>query len=150
MMAAASQDRGFELRVLPRGERSYGLALFQARPAGRNGRHPELEPVVRIWGDPLRVVLDQVLGIVKKAGYRATDLSRGRREPFRLREEDGVRLGLLFLGIKPLRRLGRVEGIAEHVRGMEPEEAYYWYSKATAADTARRGQRAFRILMAQE
>lgn len=149
-MVAASADRRFELRVLPRGERSYGLALLQARSVGRNGRGREFVPVVRVWGDPLRVVLDQVLAVVKKAGYRATDLSRTRREPFWLREEDGVRLGLLFLGIKPLRRLGRVEGIAEHVRGMEPEEAYYWYSKATAADTARRGQRAFRILMARE
>lgn len=148
-MAAGTVDRRFELRVVPRAERSYGLALFQARPGG-NGRDPGFAPVVRIWGDPLRIVLDQVLAVVKKAGYRATDLSRARREPFRLREEDGVRLGLLFLGIKPLRRLGRVEGIAEHVRGMEPEEAYYWYSKSTAADTARRGQRAFRILMAQE
>jgi hypothetical protein len=147
---AAARERTFELRVLPRGDRSYGLALFQARPGRGSGREPEFTPVVRIWGDPLRVVLDQVLAFVKKAGYGASQLSRARREPFRLREEDGVRLGLLFLGIKPLRRLGRVEGIAEHVRGMEPEEAYYWYSKATAGETARRGQRAFRILMAQE
>ena len=149
-MATMSADRKFELRVLPRDQRSYGLALLQSQPGRRNGRAAELVPVVRIWGDPLRVVLDQVLSVVKRAGYRSTDLSRTRTEPFRLREEDGVRLGLLFLGIKPLRRLGRVEGIAEHVREMEPEEAYYWYSKATAADTARRGQRAFRILMAQE
>jgi hypothetical protein len=40
--------------------------------------------------------------------------------------------------------------ISEQVRGMTDEEAYYWFSKTTAAKTARRAQRALRVLFAEE
>jgi hypothetical protein len=33
---------------------------------------------------------------------------------------------------------------------MTDEEAYYWFSKSTAATTARRAQRAMRVLLAEE
>ncbi len=52
-------------------------------------------------GSVLRAVSDQVLDALKRSGYRATDLGASRREPFALSEEAGVRLGLLFLAIKP-------------------------------------------------
>jgi hypothetical protein len=43
-----------------------------------------------------------------------------------------------------------VEAISAGIRQMPLEEAYYWYSKCTAADTAERAQRALRILLADE
>jgi len=97
----------------------------------------------------LRAVLDHVLFAVKRAGYRPTDLNRSRTKPFRLKEEDAVRLGLLMVAIKPLRRLDRIEAIAERMRTMEPEEAYYWFSKSMSQDFRRRARRAFRILHAE-
>lgn len=106
--------------------------------------------MVQIWGEPLTLVIDLVLAAVKRAGCRPTDLSRTRKVPFHLREEDGVRLGLLFLALKPLRKLVRIEAIAEQVREMEPEELFYWYSKSTGAKTARHAQRALRVLFADE
>ena len=39
------------------------------------------------------------LEALRQNGYAATDLSPSRREPFILKEEDGVRLGLLFLAL---------------------------------------------------
>ncbi len=145
-------DRPFELRVLRRGETDYGLALHQ-RPAasrnpGENNRHWPL--VVQAWGTPLRSVMDQVLTLIKEAGYRPTDLSRSRQVPFELTEAQGVRLGLLFLAVKPLRKVTRMTSISDQVRAMTDEEAYYWFSKATAARTARRAQRAMRVLLAEE
>jgi hypothetical protein len=145
-------DRPFELRVVHRGEADYGLALHQ-RPAGRslfgdtNGHWPL---VVQTWGTPLKSVMDQVLAIIREGGYRTTDLARTRQSPFALTEALGVRLGLLFLAVKPLRKVTRMMSISEQVRGMTDEEAYYWFSKTTAAGTARRAQRAMRVLLADE
>lgn len=143
-------DHRFELRVYPRADGSYALALYQAPLAPAASGEIPLLRVVQVASDPLRSVLDQVLAAVKHAGYRAADLGAGRRDPLRLREEDGVRLGVLFLAIKPLRKLSRVEAISEQVRRMELEELYYWFSKMTAASGGRRAQRALRLLLAEE
>jgi hypothetical protein len=145
-------DRPFELRVVRRGEADYGLALHQRPAAGRdhaegNGHWPL---VVRAWGAALKSVLDEVLTVLREAGYRSTDLSRNRQEPFALTETQGVRLGLLLLAVKPLRKVARMTSISEQVRAMTDEEAYYWFSKSTPAATARRAQRALRVLLAEE
>jgi hypothetical protein len=145
-------DEAFELRVQPNGESQYGLALFQKphRDLDRNGKVQEWQLVVRVHGQPLRAVLDQVLATIKKAGYKASDLSRGREKPFHLTESLGVRLGLLFLAVKPLRKTSRMGDISEQVQGITEEEAYYWFSKVTDSSRGLRSQRAFRILFAQE
>jgi hypothetical protein len=145
-------DRPFELRVVRRGETDYGLSLHQRPAAGRgqaegNGHWPLL---VQAWGTPLQSVMDQVLTVIREAGYRATDLSRNRQAPFALTEEQGVRLGLLLLAVKPLRKVVRMTSISEQVRSMTDEEAYYWFSKSTSSTTARRAQRAMRVLLAEE
>ena len=145
-------DRPFELRVVRRGETEYGLALHQRPAAGRgqpegNGHWPL---VVQTWGTPLKSVMDQVLATIRGAGYRTTDLARNRQAPFALDEAQGVRLGLLFLAVKPLRKVIRMTSISEQVRGMTDEEAYYWFSKTTSTATARRAQRAMRVLLAEE
>ena len=145
-------DRPFELRVVRRGETDYGLALHQRPAAGRgqpegNGHWPL---VVQTWGTPLKSVMDQVLAAIREAGYRPSDLSRNRQAPFALDEAQGVRLGLLFLAVKPLRKVIRMTSISEQVRGMTDEEAYYWFSKTTSTTTARRAQRAMRVLLAEE
>jgi hypothetical protein len=145
-------DRPFELRVVRRGETDYGLALHREPAAGRdrvseNGHWPL---VVQTWGTPLRSVMDQVLTAIKEAGYRSTDLSRNRQAPFALTEAQGVRLALLFLAVKPLRKVARMATISDQVQGMTDEEAYYWFSKSTGVTTARRAQRAMRVLLAEE
>ena len=145
-------DDAFELRVQPNGEYQYGLALFQKphRDLDRTGKVEDWQLVVRVHGQPMKAVLDQVLATIKKAGYKASDLSRGREKPFHLTESLGVRLGLLFLAVKPLRKTSRMGDISEQVRGMTDEEAYYWFSKATSAKTGRRAQKAMRLLLAEE
>ncbi|OJW08008.1 MAG: hypothetical protein BGO49_20680 [Planctomycetales bacterium 71-10] len=145
-------DEAFELRVQADGESQYGLALFQkpSRDQSRNGMTEDWQLVVKVHGQPLKAVLDQVLAAIKKAGYRATDLSRSRKEPFTLAEGLGVRLGLLLLAVKPLRKASRMADVSDQIQGMSEEEAYYWFSKATHPRAARRSQKALRILIAEE
>jgi hypothetical protein len=156
-----SPDRPFELRVTPATEpmnhTAYNLALHQRLvepPSAQQTLYreapPEMQKVVEVGGSVLRAVADQVLDALKRSGYRATDLSANRREPFALSEEAGVRLGLLFLAIKPITKTPRVEAISHGLRAMTSEEAYYWYSKCTTGPTADRAQKALRVLLAGE
>ena len=142
----------FELRVEPGQTSDYGLALYRlaARGEGQNGDGGDWQFVVRVYGVPMRAVIDQILVTIKQAGYRPTDLARNRKVPFALSEELGVRLGLLMLAVKPLRKTSRMSDVSEHVRGMTAEEAYYWFSKVTDAGQGRRSQKALRILLAKE
>ena len=144
-----TQDKPFELRIFPLEESDYGLELHQraTRKDGGKGSH---HPVVRLWGTPFRSVLDVVLEIIKKNGYRATDLRRRRKDPLNLDEIGGVRLGLLFLAVKPLKKPARIEAVSRGVRDMEPEEAYYLYSKLTKVEFKRRAGKALRVLLAKE
>ena len=148
-------DRPFSLHVQPLAgsSTSYALALEQRvlePAAGPSPQEPRMTAVVTLNGDNLRAVANHVIEALRQADYKATDLSSDRREPFYLPEAVGVRLGLVLMAVKPLTRQKRVEAISDGIRQMPLEEAYYWYSKCTAADTAERAQRALRILLADE
>jgi hypothetical protein len=152
-------ERPFELRVVPDRDGRYRLALYQwpvaANAKGKHNGGQSSSPkkpqrLVELAGGPLQAVTDQVLEALRKAGYKATDLSAQRREPFGLTEETGVRLGLLFLAVKPLARMARIEAISSALRAMPSEEAYYWFSKCTASSIAVNAQRALRIMLAGE
>lgn len=144
-------EKPFALHVQPLAGAAtdYALVLRQ-RVVERPEAQPRLETVITVGGDNLRAVADHVIEALRKAEYKATDLSASRRKPFYLPEEVGVRLGLVFLTIKPLTKLRRVEAISYGIRQMPSEEAYYWYSKCRAADTAERAQKALRVLLAAE
>ncbi|MFQ5435351.1 MAG: hypothetical protein ACE5FD_10790, partial [Anaerolineae bacterium] len=149
-------DKPFALHVhsLETSSTDYALTLRQRiveRPDdGRPEVAPHLATVVVLSGDNLRAVADHVIEALRRAEYKATDLSPTRNKPFYLPEEVGVRLGLVFLTVKPLSKFRRVEQISYGIRQMPSEEAYYWYSKCTAADTADRAQKALRVLLAAE
>jgi hypothetical protein len=57
---------------------------------------------------------------------------------------------MLFLAVKPLTKLSRVEAISTQMRSMPSEEAYYWFSKCTATSNPARAQQALRVLLAEE
>ncbi|MGQ9851429.1 MAG: ASCH domain-containing protein [Aggregatilineaceae bacterium] len=146
---AYDADRPFELRVEPRDARSYALALYQW-PVRANGVPFEARRVIALSSARLQAVADHVLEALHRAGYKATDLSPRRRKPFRLNEETGLRLGLLFLAIAPLSRVDRIEAIARELHTMPSEEAYYWYSKCTDPHSSGRAQQALRTLLAAD
>ena len=149
-------ERPFTLLVVSttNANTSYSLTLLQ-RLVDRNGAaeppaQAEMVNIVTVGGDNLRAVADHVIEALRQGGYKATDLSPERRTPFFLPEAVGVRLGLVLLTVKPLSKMKRIEAISSGIRAMPPEEAYYWYSKCTAADTAERAQKALRVLLAPE
>lgn len=157
----------FQLRVIASDARpgAYSLAVFQ-RPlmtteTGNMSYLPDdtrLARVAELRGDALRAVADHVLDALRRSAYRATDLHANRREPFHLGEETGVRLGLLFLALRPITKSSRIEAISQGLRRMTSEEAYYWYSKCAAGSSAgpadgkahERALKALRVLLADE
>jgi hypothetical protein len=143
-MKTPNGTRQFELRTFPHGK-EYGLAIYS-----RGSQDEDFQRVVRIWGAPQKAITDHIIGALKKSGYNATSLSPKRKKPFELEEEQGVRLGLLFMAVKPLRKYNRMEAISNRMRNMGSEEAYYWYSKCTSGENPRRSRRSFRILEAKE
>lgn len=145
MKGAQNQGRSFELKVVSRGNGDYGLALYELQ----TGRQ-DAELVERIWGDPLHMISDRILRAVRNGGVRPSSVGPRRKEPIPLREEDAVRTGVLFLALKPMRKLSRIEAIAERVSAMEPEELWYWYAKVTSPVNGRRARRALRLLLAEE
>ena len=145
-------DKPFELRVVPEKPPGYWLALYEMPARSRNleGNGQDWQLIVRVRGIPMKAVVDQILTAIKRAGYRASDLSRSRRAPFQMAEEPGVRLGLLMLAVKPLRKTSRMADISLQIQGMTDEEAYYWFSKTTDPLHGRRCTKAMRILLAPE
>jgi len=139
--------RAFDLEVLPRPGGRYGLTLFELDPRHR-GNGDGREAVVRVWGPPMESILDRILDTLKRNGARASDLRPSRKKPFRIDEEAGVRLGLLFLAIKPMRKLTRIEQLSNAVETMSTEETYYWFAKCCDHHRGRRAQKAFRTLEA--
>jgi len=144
---------------------SYRLALFQRpiqTPLSQPGFTPLSSPqrrlVCELGGTALKAIADAVLEALRLNGYAATDLGIKRREPFLLMEESGVRLALIFLAIRPITKVVRIEEISRGIRAMTGEELYYWFAKCIgsgAANTWRgstsdRAQRALRILLAEE
>ena len=138
----------FHLHVVPSEQGLYGFELYQDQFKNRNGMDRFL--VSKLDGTQLQSVTNRVLETLKKNGYRSIDLSRGRKAPFDLDEEAGVRLGLLFVAVKPLRKLARIEAISSSMNAMAAEEAYYWFAKCTSGEHKRRAQKSMRILLAEE
>ena len=128
------------LYVVPGKNGSYGVELRQRI----NGEEEKQEPIVRVWGLPMEVSKELIVEGLRRSGYRLSDFHKKRKSPFELREEWGVRLGLAFLALKPMRKLHHMERIAEAIRAMSDEEAYYWFSKCTLS---RKAQVALRTLL---
>lgn len=150
-----NEQPAFELRImleprlLPNGP-GYRLALWQRDNRPNGGAKNGARHLVTVGGAALQVVLDQVLDTLRREGYRPTVLRIGCDEPIELSEEAGVRLGLLFLAVKPLARVARMEAIASGIRAMPGEEAYYWFSKVSHQQGRGNALRALRVLLAAE
>lgn len=147
-------ERPFALYAIAENGGGYRVALYQwpARNGGPDRRAPGALWGTELGGDRLRAVADHLLAALHANGYRATDLARaaGRETPFYLDELTGVRLALILMTVRPLARHDRIEAIAQGIRAMSDEEAYYWFSKCSAGPDAARAQKALRVLLADE
>lgn len=144
------QSCTFELRVVPDGTDSYRLSLWQQTIQPNGADRTTVHHLATLRGTPLQVALDQILDALKREGHRATVLRRGQEQALPLSEETGVRLGLLFLALRPLSKVVRMEAVSAGLRQMPAEEAYYWFSKCAAPSSGRQAQRALRVLLARD
>lgn len=143
-------SRQFELQVFKRKGDEMGLA-FSEQPSKSNKKEKNTKQrEVKVWGLPLMVMTETILKTLKRQGYRPTALSSQRKAPFILDEISGVRLGLFFFALKPLRKVIRMEEIITGIDRMSDEEAYYWYAKCTNGRNAQKSRKALRILLASE
>jgi len=144
------KGRQFELKLFKRKHDDMGLAFSEVSSEQERKKGQREEKEFRIWGTPARVLTETLLGTIKKQGYRPTALSVQRKAPFILDEASGVRLGLFFFALKPLRKVSRMEEIISGIERMSDEETYYWYAKCSNGRNANRSRKALRILLAGE
>jgi hypothetical protein len=128
------------------------LELFELPPEGerRNG----VKPTMMSKLDAEQMALVQVLlsKALRNGGYSISDVKRTRKAPFKLKEEDGIRLDLAFRGSKGISKRSRIEDIVTGISSMGREEAYYWHAKVTRGNDRENwnGIKAMRILLAGE
>ncbi len=103
------------------------------RVAGLAGRNLEINQV-------------RILKKLKEAGIRLEVMPvEGMRSP--IREEDALRLALLFRMLAPMRSRPRMVEIAEGIESMARQEAAYWLGMAVHRKNPRRVLNALRVLL---
>lgn len=141
------KSRQFKLTVFKRKRDDMGLSFSEQSSDDKVIEKKPQQNETRVWGAPAKVMTETLLNTIKKQGYRPTALSPQRKEPFILDEAVGVRLGLFFFALKPLRKVSRMEEIITGIERMSDEEAYYWYAKCSNGRNANKSRKALRILL---
>jgi hypothetical protein len=145
MTMNGGRPRGFRLTVQPVSANDYGLRLEESDGVS----HGAKRPVAKLGPSGSRRLVEQAMDALQASGFRKSDLSAQRRQPFRLKEHHGVRLALAMVATGPLHKRDRVEAVLSGVARMSDEETYYWYAKCMSPDWSR-GRRALRLLLAEE
>jgi hypothetical protein len=139
-----NKARRFRLLVEPVDNDNFAVALEETNGSAASGRI-----VAKVNAKHARRVMSSLLEAVRSSGYPTPILSANRRTPIPLKEEAGVRLGLVLLATDPIVKSRRLEGMTEGVSDMTGEEVYYWYAKVTGPDGPRL-RRALRLFLAAE
>ena len=143
-------QHAYELKVKAR-EDGLRLELYQL-PAQDTRGEGKAAQVSAVDPQQFAAVQPAVARALKNNKYSFSDVKRTRKAPFRLIEEDGIRLDLIFRSTKGISKRSRVEDIMLGIASMEREEAYYWHSKMTQGESGQNwnGLKALRILLAGE
>lgn len=142
--------RQFQLSTYTRKGNEKGIVFSEHPSEDTRNSKGRRTGELRLWGLPFKVMTETILKTLKRQGYRPTDFSIQRKEPFLLDEASGVRLGLFLFALKPLRKVSRMEAIIAGIDNMSDEEAYYWYAKCTNGRRANQARKAMRILLSGE
>ena len=120
----------FDLKVVPKDRGDYKLELWE--PPANDTRPPKgrkSKPLSTIEGWYMELSSMNIRKALENNGYKNSDLKKTRRVPFRLSEEDGIRLDLAFKAVSGLRTRSRIEEILHGIQEMSREEAMYWHAK---------------------
>ena len=153
-MRAERSPRGelvpFEVRIEKLRDNEVAFEVWQRPLNGRAAREPEQTRVARLRGTALHIAWEHLMLVLQRAGIRPSQLSPAQRErKVRVPEDVGVRVALLAATVAPLRKLQRIETIADAISRMSYDEACYWYAHVRS-EHGGRGLRAFRLLLAPE
>ncbi|MGO8820455.1 MAG: hypothetical protein ACLQT6_12805 [Desulfomonilaceae bacterium] len=140
-------NRKFQLRIIQLKDNEIAVSLTQIATENDTSKPTNL---ITVSGLPLKIMLETLLTALKKQGYRPTQFSSSRKEPFDLDEPAGVRLGLMFFALKPLKKPSRMEEIVSGITRMSDEETYYWFSKCAKKERYGRAKRALRLLLSDQ
>lgn len=144
------KQHSFELFVRTEGD-GLRLELFQLPPKdSQEGGQARL--ISSLDEKHFALLQAAVAKALKNNRYSFSDVKRTRKAPFRLVEEDGIRLDLIFRGTKGITKRSRVEAIMLGIGAMGREETYYWHAKTSRGDDQENwnGLKALRILLAGE
>ena len=144
------KKQGYQLIVKPLEEGEFACEL-------RIEPNEDSKPLIGRKSKPVSVISGWHLGtaegymkrVLKIAGYRARELRRGRKTPFPLNEELGVKLDLVFRALRDLKKRTKIEEVLLGIENMSREEALYWHSKIEQdkSKTEQRGLKALRVLL---
>ncbi len=143
----------FELRVEPHRNNELKFTLREHRIQRRGRAEVKPKELVAIWGAPVYFAQEAVSSILRQAKVARGITSLRAGDVVDLDEAVGARLAVLFLAIKPLRKLERVRAVAEEIMQMSPEATFFWLAKIAGGQdyrTRQRHLRALRLLLAEE
>jgi hypothetical protein len=96
---------------------------------------------VRVNDNRVTYLATPLQDVLRSAGLRGREWTSSA--PFELAPTLGAHTELLLRAVKPLRRIERIDNVAEGVAGMSREEASYWHAQALR----RHGLKALRVLL---
>jgi hypothetical protein len=123
------------------------LNLYQVPAAGRpleRTLRPKRIATLRGWR--LRVAHGAIARATGGANRGEGILRTRRTKTTSIKEEDGIRLGLIFIGLRDMKDVLKAHELVSGVQEMSREESYYWYAKILNG-SPNRGLRALRVLL---
>jgi len=147
-----SQEHFFELRVRFSDVAGLSCQLFEMPPKNGSGKRRQAHKLSEVDEGYLKYVDGAVHRTLKNSGYKPSQLSPRRKSPFKLEEEEGIRLNLVFKAVVGLKKRSRIEDIILGVSAMAREEAYYWHGLLLRDDkqAEKRGLKALRVVLGGE
>lgn len=108
-----------------------------------SNKHPKASSMVNVatiasWRAD--AVIPLLVDVIEQEGYKGSSLDT-RKRPYPLSEEKAYRLALAFTLMKHTDSVRQGQRIVRAARGMEPEEAYLWYSYLVRAGQNGKGGR---------
>ncbi|MDI3482671.1 MAG: hypothetical protein PWQ88_542 [Candidatus Methanomethylophilaceae archaeon] len=138
----------YELRVKLDGEDML-LELYEMPPIGQQNKGRRGIKVSQVKESQLPMVQGAIARVLKNNKHAFSEVKRTRELPFKLNEEDGVRLELIFKAISSVKKRSKVEDIVLGIENMPREEAFYWHAKVTKGSdgSTSNGLKALRVLL---
>jgi len=140
----------FELRVKFSDQKGLQCQLYEMPPQNGSSKRQHAQMLSKVDEQYLSFSDGAIHQILKRNNYKPSMLNPRRKAPFQLKEEDGIKLDLIFKAISGLKKRSRIEDINLGITHMAREESYYWHGILIRDENngQTNGLKALRILLA--